>query len=63
MSSDRIEDVDLAFDLAAALAELVLLIDEEARTTARPLTPRSAELMGDARAALARFHELMEQQR
>ena len=60
MSGERIEDIDLSFDLAAALAELVLLIDEEARTTARPLTPRAASLMGEARAALVRFHESME---
>lgn len=51
---------DHAFDLAAALAELVLMVDAESKTSGRPLTMAAAVVVSDGRAALMRFHEWVE---
>lgn len=49
-----------AFNLAAALAELVLMIDDEARVSGRPLTTGAAVVMSDSRQALLAFHAWVE---
>lgn len=51
---------DHAFDLAAALAELVLMIADESRISGRPLTTAAAVVVSDSRLALQAFHAWVE---
>ena len=53
--------VEHAFSLAAALAELVLMVADEQRTTGRPLTTAAAVVVSDARMALKGFHAWVEE--
>lgn len=60
MNGAEIDPADHAFNLAAALAELVLMVDDEARTSGRPLTTAAAVVMSDSRLALMAFHQWVE---
>ena len=60
MSDPAVSEFDLCFELAASLAELLLLIEAESKASCRPLTMAAAVVTADSRAALMRFHEQME---
>lgn len=51
---------DHAFNLAAALAELVLMVANESDISGRPLTTDAAVVVSDSRLALIEFHAWVE---